>query len=205
MPRIAVLLWSLSFFETAGTCAEIPQGAHVLLRMENSINTGTAQVGDFVYLRTASPISAGGQIVVPAGSYVQGVVSQSKRSGRVKGRAQLGIRLETLTLDSGKVLKFSPHLSSVDAEENGQKVTRKESTVEASSDVGKDAERIAILAGSGAAIGGLTDRSWKGAGIGSGAGAAVGLATVLLSRGKEVELRHGATLDVVFDRPVALE
>jgi hypothetical protein len=33
----------------------------------------------------------------------------------------------------------------------------------------------------------------------------VGLATVLLSRGKEVELRHGATLDVVFDRPVALE
>jgi type IV secretion system protein VirB10 len=173
--------------------------------MENSINTGTAQEGDFVYLRTASPISAGGQIVVPVGSYVQGVVSQSKRSGRVKGRAQLGIRLESLTLDNGKVYKFSPHLSSVDSEDSGQKVTGKESTVQAGSNVGKDAERIAIMAGSGAAIGGLTDRSWKGAGIGSGAGAAVGLATVLLSRGKEVELRHGATLDVVFDRPVALE
>jgi type IV secretion system protein VirB10 len=207
MARLAILSSCLILVALAvtGGATEIPQGAHVLLRMENSINTGTAQEGDFVYLRTASPISAGGQIVVPVGSYVQGVVSQSKRSGRVKGRAQLGIRLESLTLDNGKVYKFSPHLSSVDSEDNGQKVTGKESTVQAGSNVGKDAERIAIMAGSGAAIGGLTDRSWKGAGIGSGAGAAVGLATVLLSRGKEVELRHGATLDVVFDRPVALE
>jgi type IV secretion system protein VirB10 len=207
MARLAILSSCLILVALAvtGGATEIPQGAHVLLRMENSINTGTAQEGDFVYLRTASPISAGGQIVVPVGSYVQGVVSQSKRSGRVKGRAQLGIRLESLTLDNGKVYKFSPHLSSVDSEDSGQKVTGKESTVQAGSNVGKDAERIAIMAGSGAAIGGLTDRSWKGAGIGSGAGAAVGLATVLLSRGKEVELRHGATLDVVFDRPVALE
>jgi type IV secretion system protein VirB10 len=207
MARLAILSSCLILVALAvtGGATEIPQGAHVLLRMENSINTGTAQEGDFVYLRTASPISAGGQIVVPVGSYVQGVVSQSKRSGRVKGRAQLGIRLESLTLESGKVYKFSPHLSSVDSEDSGQKVTGKESTVQAGSNVGKDAERIAIMAGSGAAIGGLTDRSWKGAGIGSGAGAAVGLATVLLSRGKEVELRHGATLDVVFDRPVALE
>jgi hypothetical protein len=35
--------------------AEIPRGAHVLLRMENSISTRTAQEGDYVYLRTASP------------------------------------------------------------------------------------------------------------------------------------------------------
>ena len=66
-------------------------------------------------------------------------------------------------------------------------------------------DRIAILAGSGAGIGGIADRNWKGAGIGAGVGSAVGLATVLLTRGKEVELRQGSTLDVVFDRPVALE
>ena len=185
--------------------AGIPQGAHVLLRMENSINTRTAQEGDYVYLRTASPISDGNEIAVPAGSYVQGVVTQSKRSGRVAGRAQLAIRLETLTLASGKVLKFSPHLRSVDAGDTGQKVVGKEGVVEQAPSRGEDAKQIAILAGSGAAVGGLTDRSWKGAGIGAGVGSAVGLATVLLTRGKEVELRQGATLDVVFDRPVALE
>jgi len=185
--------------------ADIPQGAHVLLRMENSINTRTAQEGDFVYLRTASPISADGQIIVPVGSYVQGVVSHTKRSGRVSGRAELGLRLETLTLGSGKVLKFAPHLNSVDAGDSGQKVTGKENAIEQGSSHGQDAARIAILAGSGAALGALVDRGVKGAGIGAGAGAAVGLATVLLTRGKEVELRQGATLDVVFDRPVAIE
>src|SRR5712692_2349095 len=185
--------------------ADIPQGAHVLLRMENSINTRTAQEGDFVYLRTASPIAVDGQIIVPVGSYVQGVVSHTKRSGRVSGRAELGIRLETLTLGGGRVLKFAPHLNSVDAGDSGQKVTGKENAIEQESSHGQDAARIAILAGSGAALGGLVDRGVKGAGIGAGVGGAVGLATVLLTRGKEVELRQGATLDVVFDRPVAIE
>jgi hypothetical protein len=31
------------------------------------------------------------------------------------------------------------------------------------------------------------------------------LATVLLTRGREVELRQGTALDVIFDRPVALQ
>jgi hypothetical protein len=199
------VLISIAASIAAASAAEIPQGAHVLLRMENSISTRTAQEGDYVYLRTASPIALGGQIAVPAGSYVQGVVTQSKRSGRVKGRAELAIRLETLTLASGKTYKFSPHLSSVDSGDSRQKVVGKENEIEQSSDHAKDAQRIAILAGSGAGIGGLTDRGWKGAGIGAGAGAAVGLATVLLTRGQEVELQQGATLDVVFDRPVALE
>src|SRR5580704_10177985 len=202
-PRI--LFSCLAIFVSAASAAEIPQGAHVLLRMENSLNTRTAQEGDFVYLRTAVPIANAGEIAVPAGSYVQGKVTEAKRSGRVKGRAKLAISLETLTLASGKVYKFSPHLSSVDSGDSGQKVEGSENTVEQAPGHGQDAERIAILAGSGAAIGGLAERSWKGAGIGSGVGSAVGLATVLLTRGKEVELRQGATLDVVFDRPVAIE
>jgi hypothetical protein len=192
-------------FATAAIAAEIPQGAHVLLRMENSVNTRTAQRGDFVYLRTAVPIANAGVIAVPAGSYVQGVVTDARRSGRVKGRAQLAIRLETLTLASGKVYKFAPHLSAVDAGETGQKVVGAENAIEQAPSRGQDLERIAILAGSGAGIGGIADRGWKGAGIGTGVGSAVGLATVLLTRGKEVELRQGSTLDVVFDRPVSLE
>jgi hypothetical protein len=202
MRTIAILL---SVLASAASAAEIPQGAHVLLRMENSVTTRTAKEGDFVYLRTAVPIVNAGDIAVPAGSYVQGVVSLSKPSGRVKGRAQLAIRLETLTLGSGKVYKFSPHLNSVDSGGTGQKVEGAENTVEQSPSRGQDAGRVAILAGTGAALGGIVDRSWKGAGIGAGGGSAVGLATVLLTRGKEVELRQGSTLDVVFNRPVSLE
>ena len=131
-----------------------------------------------------------------------GLAGGGRRGGR---RDACAIRLETLTLAQGKVVKFAPHLSSVDSGDSGQKVTGNENVVEQASTRGHDAARIAILAGTGASLGGIADRSWRGAGIGAGAGSAVGLATALLTRGKEVELRQGSTLDVVFDRAVAIE
>ena len=192
-------------FPGLSMAAEIPPGAHALLRLVNSVSTRTAREGDYVYLRTAAPIVVNGQIVVPAESYVQGVVSHSQRSGRVKGRAELGIRIETLTFASGKVIQVAPHLASVDSEGSDQKVVTNENQVQQGGDRGRDAARIATLSGAGAAIGGLADQSWKGAGIGAGAGGAVGLASVLLTRGREVELRQGSTIDVVFDRPVSVD
>jgi hypothetical protein len=200
--RLAVLALSIPFLRAA---TEIPQGSHALLRMVNSISTRTAREGDYVYMRTATPIVVNGEILVPVDSYVQGVVLRSRRSGRVSGRAELAIRIESLTLASGKVVKVSPHLASVDSEGSDQRVAGKENEVKQGSSHGADAERIATTAGGGAALGGLADRSWKGAGIGAGAGGAAGLATVLLTRGREVELRQGTTVDVVFDRAVPVE
>lgn len=200
--RLALLVVVLPGLAMA---AEIPPGAHALLRMVNSVSTRTAREGDYVYLRTATPIVVSGQVVVPAESYVQGVVSHAVRSGRVKGRAELGIRIETLTLASGKVVRLAPHLASVDSEGSDQKVVTDENQVQQGGNRGADAARIATLSGTGAAIGGLADRSWSGAGIGAAAGGAVGLASVLLTRGREVELRQGSTIDVVFDRPVSVD
>src|ERR1019366_4019501 len=200
--RLAILALSVSLLSAA---SEIPQGSHVLLRMVNSISTRTAREGDYVYLRTATPISAGGAIVVPAGSYVQGVVSHAPRSGRVKGKAELAIRIETMTLPGGKVISLTPHLSSVDSQGTGQKVDEKEDQIKQGGSQGADVARVGELSGAGAAIGGMATRTWTGAGIGAGAGAGVGLATVLLTRGKEVELRQGSTIDVVFDRAVLVE
>jgi hypothetical protein len=201
--RVLALLALL--IPVAVRAAEIPKNTHVLLKMVNSISTRTAQEGTQVYMQTASPISDGRQIIVPVGSYVQGTVLVSKRSGKVAGRAQLAIRLEVLTLPGGKTLKFSPHVSGVDDGETTQKVVSDEGKIQQGGTVGKDMERIAILAGTGAGIGGLTDRGWTGAGIGAGAGSAVGLATALFTRGKEVELRQGSSLDVVFDRALLVD
>src|SRR5262249_41107560 len=197
-----LVLFTVSLLHSAVFAADIPEGSHVLLRMVNSISTRTARAGDMVYLRTASPIAVNGEILVPPESYVTGVVSYSKRSGKVSGRAELGIRLDTLTLPDGKAYKFAPRLASVDSGEHGQKVGGRENEVKAAPSTGEDAKRIAILAGSGAGIG---DRSWKSAGIGAGVRSAVGVATTLLTRGHEVELRAGSTLDVVFDHPVGIE
>jgi len=185
--------------------AEIPAGAHVALQLVNSVNTRTAREGDYVYLRTVSPIAAGGHIIVPVGSYVQAVVARARRSGRVSGRAELAVRIESLTLPEGRVVRINPHLSSVDSAASTQKVNPKEGDVQQGPGYDADAARIATVAGTGAAIGGLAEQSWSGAGIGAAAGAGAGLAVVLLTRGKEVELHQGSTVDVVFDRTVPLE
>src|ERR1700722_17106195 len=203
--KSASLLSLFVFLTPLTQAAEIPKDTHVLLRMVNSISTRTAQEGTQVYMQTASPISDGGRIIVPVGSYVQGTVLVARRSGKVAGRAELAIRLEVLTLPGGKKLKFSPHLSSIDDGESSQKVVNDEGLVKQGGTVAKDMERIAILAGSGAGIGGVADRSWSGAGIGAAAGGAGGLATTLLTRGKEVELRQGSSLDVVFDRALSVD
>ena len=185
--------------------AEIPAGTHALLRMVNAVSTRTAREGDYVYLRTATPIVAGGQVVVPAESYVQGVVSKAVRPGRVKGKAELSIRIETLTLASGEVVQIQPHLAAVDSAGSGQHTDAgKENEIQGGGSQGKDAAQVATIGGAGAAIGGITDRSWTGAGIGAGAGGAVGLATVLLTRGREVVLRPGTTMDVVFERAIPI-
>jgi len=203
--RFPMVLAPILGLAAAMPASEIPKGSHVLLRMVNSITTRTAQPGDYVYMTTASPISVEGRLVVPVNSHVQGLVVHSLRGGQVKGKAQLAIRLETLTLPQGKVFRFSPVLDSVDSNRSGQQVDKDENLIRQGSDVGRDAARIAILAGTGASIGGIVDESWKGAGIGSAVGAGVGLATVLLTRGRDIELNRGSSLDVVLDQPVTLE
>jgi hypothetical protein len=182
------------------TAADIPKGTHVLLRLENSITSRTAQPGDMVYFRTASPIIVGSRVVVSPNSYAQGTVTVVKRPGRVSGRGELGLRLDTLTLANGRVFQFSGAVDSVDAEGTGQRASKEEGIVRQGPDTGRDAVTVTTRGAQGAAIGAVVDRSVTGAGIGGGAGAAAGLAQVLLTRGRDVELRRGATIDVVLDR-----
>src|SRR5512140_2211971 len=75
------------------TAAEIPKGPHVLLRLEISITSRTAQPGDMVYFRTASPIIVNSRVVVTPNAYAQGTITVVKRPGRVSGRGELGLRL----------------------------------------------------------------------------------------------------------------
>jgi type IV secretion system protein VirB10 len=198
------LLWCL-ILPAVIQAEVIPKGTHLLLRMVNSVSTRTAQPGDYVYMRTASPVVVNNRIVIPVNSYVQGVVTTARRGGRVKGRAQLGLRLETLTLPRGKTVRFSPLLRSVGVSDSTQKVEKDENLIRQGSERGRDAAVIAISAGSGAALGAVVDHGARGAGIGGGAGAAVGLARVLLTRGREVELRSGSSIDVVFNQDLRIE
>lgn len=189
----------------ASPAAEIPEGTHVLMQIENTITTRTAQPGDKVYLRSVSPIIAGGRVVAPAGCFAQATVTSVKRGGRVKGRAELGLRLDSLALPNGRVFQVAARLDSVDAAGTSQAVDKQEGIIRQGSGAERDAVVTATRSAQGAALGAIVDRGAEGAAIGAGAGAAAGLAQVLLTRGRDVELRRGATVDVIIERKLVAE
>ncbi|MCS7042982.1 MAG: TrbI/VirB10 family protein [Bryobacteraceae bacterium] len=182
----------------------VPEGTKIPLQLINSVSTKTAAVGDRVYLQTAFPILSGGRIVIPPGSYVTGTVTEVKRGGRVKGRAELYIRFDSLTLPNGVTRDFRAGVHSLDAANPGR-VDRTEGKVEGESNKSGDAVKVGEAAGWGTMIGGVASRSGKGAGIGAAAGAAAGLVGVLLTRGPDAILERGTTVEMVLDRTLKFE
>jgi hypothetical protein len=184
----------------------VPSGTHIPLVMENSISTKTARPGDPIYFLTTFPVVIDNRIVMPAGTYVSGEVLEARRPGRVKGRAELLLKLNWMILSNGYSVNLaaSPTNAGTGGDESVTKEGGKEGEIKGSGDVAHDAgvlvRTTAIGGGIGAAAGGV-----KGAGIGLGAGAAIGLLAVLLTRGPDAELPRGTTLDVVLDRPIALD
>lgn len=181
---------------------EVPSGTRLPLVLHNAISTRSAQPGDPVYLETLFPIVIDSRILIPAGSYVSGEVTEAKRPGRIHGRGEIKIKLDNLILPNGYQASFNA--SPTDAGTGGNESIGKEGTIKGDSNKAGDAGTILETTAAGAALGGIVGRSARGAGIGAGAGAAAGLLAVLLTRGPEAELPRGTTLDVVMNRPLYL-
>lgn len=192
----------------AGGPYSIAPGTRILLSMINSVSTKQAQIGDRIYLETAFPVLSNGKIVIPQGSWVTGTVTDVKRPGRVKGRGELQVRFDSLTLPNGVSRDFRADLGSIDARDD-QTLKREESKISGPGDkkgdvgtvVGSTTAGTVIGSGVGAAAGNVA----RGAGIGAGAGAAAGLLGVLLTRGPEATLSKGSTVEMVLDRPLTYQ
>ncbi len=184
----------------------IQPGTRIPLSMINSVNTKNSAAGDRVYLQTVFPILAGGKIVIPPGSYVQGTVTEVKRPGRVRGKGQLFVRFDTLTLPNGVTREFRARVGGLDGR-GDEKLSKSEGKIESEGGKGNDAKTIALTGVSGGLIGaGLGSQvggMGEGAAIGAGAGVAAGVMMTLLSRGPDATLPKGSTIEMVLDRPIA--
>src|SRR5690348_3143765 len=180
-------------------------GTKVPLSLINSVSTKHSAEGDRVYLETVFPILVNGRIVVPVGSYVAGTVTEVKRPGRVKGRGQLYVRFDSLTLPNGVTRDFRARLGSLDGRAS-ESIDKNEGKIKSEGDKAGDARAIAEAAGAGAGVGSLggavAGHPVMGAGMGAAAGATAGLMYVLLSRGPDAVLAKGTTMEMVLDRPL---
>ncbi len=165
----------------------IPGGKVLTVRINQPLSSDHNQVGDVFTATLAEPIVVDGLVVAQRGQTVSGRVTQVDKGGRVSGVAKLGVQLTQLTAVDGQQLPIQTQL-----------VGRNARTTN-----GRDVAAVATTTGVGAIIGSAAD--WgRGAAIGAGAGAAVGLAGVLLTRGAPAVVYPETLLSFQMQGPVSV-
>jgi len=157
-------------------------------------------------MRTSFPITQNNRVIIPVGSYLRGEILESRRPGRVKGKGELRLKLNTLILPTGYTIDLNAAPRSADT--GGKETMDSEGKMTSPGGKGSDAPTIirttAESVGVGTAVGAIAGGA-KGAGIGAGVGGAVALAAFLLTRGPDAQLPRGSTLDIELEHDLALD
>ncbi len=162
----------------------IPAGTSLAVSVLSNLGSKTSQVEDLVKGAMAKSLVIDGITAVPKGAEVRGVVSDAKESGRVKGKATLGIAFDRL------VVRGETH-----------QLQTAPVVLEAQDKKSDDVKKGGLGAGVGAVVGGIAGGG-TGAAIGAVAG---GAGTVLATKGKEVEVPAGTIVNVLLQSPLTLQ
>jgi len=185
------------------TTLTIPAGTKVPVALKHAISTRSAKEGDAVYAETTFPVVLDSKVLIPPGTYVQGKISHVERAGRIKGRAEVLIHFTTLIYPNGYTVLLPGSVENVPGIDKTS-VKGNEGTIQADSRTGEKIGTVASTAGTGAVVGGLS-QGGKGAAIGAGIGGVIGTAIALLSRGNDVKMDAGTTLEMFIQREVELD
>lgn len=166
----------------------LPVGTELAVVLDTAVASDTSRREEPVSAHLAQGVVAEGTTALPAGSSVTGLVTSAVRSGKVKGRAQLALRFDSVA-PKGEAERYDIVTSPVSRT--------------ARSTERRDAAEIGLPAIGGAVVGGLVGGK-KGAIIGGAAGGGAGTAVVLNQRGEEVRLGPGATFRVRLEKPLTV-
>jgi hypothetical protein len=185
----------------------IPAGTKVPIQLRQPISTKGAKPGDPIYAQTSFPVAIDGTIVIPAGTWVQGVVDNVKRAGRLKGNAELQFHLTTLIYANGYTVDIAAAIDQVPGAESTH--VKEPGTVKHDSEKGKDLERVGTAASTGGQIGALAGvaarPSARGLGVGGVTGIAAGTLIGLLARGSDVRFETGTAVEIALTHAMALD
>ena len=164
----------------------IPSGTALHVRLDTEVDTKRNRAGDGVTATLVEPLLVGGTTALPQGTRFQGHITQAGSSGRLKGRAAIGLTLDSFELEGRK---FDVRTTSVDRGSAAHK------------------KRNAILIGGGTGLGaalGAIAGGPKGALIGAGAGAAAGTAGAAATGKRQVAVPSEALLRFTLRNSVEL-
>jgi hypothetical protein len=82
----------------------IPAGTHLALVLTQPVQTRYIRRGDDIYAQLTSPVDVENQVVIPPGTFVQGMVDRIERRG---GRGELRLQSMSITFPDGYVTPIS--------------------------------------------------------------------------------------------------
>jgi hypothetical protein len=168
---------------TTSTDAEVPVGTELDVRLQTTLNSGTSQVEQRFEATTVEPLRMNGNVLIPAGSIVRGVVSDVKPAGRLERKGSLTLSFDQISI-RGRNYPIRGTIAPFESE-----------------GVKGDAAKIGTGAGVGAIIGGILG-GFKGAlaGILIGGGG-----VVAATEGQDVNLPSGTVLRMRLDTAIDVQ
>lgn len=164
----------------------VPAGTRLVVRMIDSVNSKTNQVGDTFAASLEQPLDVNGTVVAPRGTRVYGKLEQVKSAGKLKGQSELRLAL------TGIEINGSTH-----------PITTGSYNVQGKSRGKNTAKKVGIGAAVGGVIGAIAGGG-KGAAIGAGVGAGAGTAAQVLTHGQQINVPSETVLDFTIEEPVML-
>jgi hypothetical protein len=165
---------------------DIPSGTPIQVRLDRELDTRRNRAGDRFTATLVTPIVENNQVVVAQGTLFNGHVTNARPSGRLKGRATLGVTLDSFDVNGTEYPLVTTAAGRASARH------RKRNLV-----------LIGGGAGTGALIGGVAAGP-EGMAIGAGAGAGAGLVGAVFSGRKQVSLPAETQLTFRLEEGVEL-
>src|SRR5882724_2805145 len=176
----------------------LPPDTVISVQMNGTLSSRTARVGDKFTATVTIPVYANGRTVIPAGTIVEGRVTQVTAAKRMSRSGTIGIDFDDLVFPNGSRVGLVGSLTSDDPQ------TRRRIDDE-SRVSGQSSKRPAVFIGGGGAIGAVLGGiagGGKGAVLGGVAGAGAGVATILLSKGEEAQVPSGTPFGIQIKQPL---
>ncbi|MDQ3798767.1 MAG: hypothetical protein M3384_04900 [Acidobacteriota bacterium] len=174
----------------------VPNGTRLVAVLNTPLSTRTTQNGDRFTMEVTAPAQYRGAII-------EGTVMNAERSGRVSGRAEMGLNFETIRLRNGQTYRFTGLIDGV-RNANGDTVSiNNEGAVRDNNQTTKTVTRAGIGAALGALIGAIAGGG-QGAAIGAGVGAGAGAGSVILQGRDDLRLDTGTEFSLTSSAPANL-
>ena len=177
---------------------ELIEGTTIRARLLNRLSTTNSQSGESFRATVASDVMQGGQILIPAGSEIDGVVV-SASPGHTGGHGAMLLRPQTVTLSDGQHFKIFAQVS--DAPGSRTRVTG-EGEITPDSQLKKDGIEYGGAVGAGVVTGAIL-----GGPVGALAGSLVGAGAItvhLLMNHPQATLDPGTVLVFTLTEPLDL-